>query len=337
MNMNLDLSNKPLVSVIIPIYNTRDYDLIKCINSIINQSYKNIEIILVDDGSNISNKKIIANFSRKEKKVNVFHIKNSGVSNARNVGINNSNGDYIMFVDADDWIDENCIELCIDNLLSGHNDYDIIFFGYKKVFDSKKYKVDFFNKNMEFDLSNSNSEKTIYNMKILGSSCMKLYKRSIIYNLFDVDLKNGEDVFFNYCNIVNVKKLSYIYGVYYNYNIHDESAVRSNDEEIVGRYLHTFSKMKNDDNINLLSLKYSFMAIALLVLSLNYCFPKKSTYYKNKSKLIRLLNLDDFKEMFSNIKYIRLPFSRKICIYFCKYRLLFLVYFTCFIKHMHDR
>lgn len=327
---------KTCVSVIIPIYNINDSLLIKSINSVINQTYKNIELLLVDDGSTISNKKICDEFAENDERIKVFHIENAGVSNARNVGIKESKGGYIMFVDADDWIDENCIETCINKNITNNKEYDIIFFGYKKVFNSKTITVDFFENDTEFNLSNNECKKKIYDMRVLGSSCMKIYKKSIINELFDIELKNGEDVYFNYCNIINANEICYVHNVYYNYNLHDNSAVRSSNEDIVNRYIKTFSKMQNNTNNNLISLKYSFIAISLLVLILNYCFPKKSSYFKNKSKLKKVLKQQEFKNMFANIKYIRLPLSRKIGVYLCKYRLLFLIYIMSKIKHKFD-
>ncbi len=327
---------KTLVSVIIPIYHINDSDLRKSIKSVINQTYKNIEILLVDDGSTVSNKQICDEFAKSDERIKVFHIENAGVSNARNVGIKESNGEYLMFVDADDWIDENCIEKCINKNVINNKDYDIIFFGYKKVFISKTITIDFFNDDVEFNLSNNECQNKIYDMRILGSSCMKIYKKSIISELFDVELKNGEDVYFNYCNIINVNEMCYVHDVYYNYNLHENSAVRNSDDDIVNRYIKTFSKMQNNTNNNLISLKYSFVAISLLVLTLNYCFPKKSSYFKNKSKLKKVLEQQEFKNMFNNTKYIRLPFSRKLGVYLCKYRLLFLVYIMSKIKHKCD-
>ena len=328
---------KICVSVIIPIYNINDLDLKKSIKSILNQTYSNIEIILVDDGSTVSNKKICDEFAKNDERIKTLHIENAGVSNARNVGIKESKGEYIMFVDADDWIDKNCIEACISKNITNNKEYDIIFFGYKKVFNSKTITVDFFENDLEFCLLNDESKKKIYDMRILGSSCMKIYKKSVIKELFDVELKNGEDVYFNYCNIINAKELFYVHNVYYNYNLHDNSAVRNGSEGIVDRYIKTFSKMQNNTNIDLISLKYSFIAISLLVLILNYCFPKNSSYFMNKTKLIKVLNRKEFKDMLVNMKYIRLPFSRKIGIYLCKYRLLFLIYIMSIIKHNRDK
>lgn len=99
----------PLVSVVVPINNTEKY-LIKCVNSIIAQSYKNIEIILVDDGSTDSSPALCEELKKTDERISVIHKENGGLSSARNEGINRASGDYIMFIDSDDELAESSIE-----------------------------------------------------------------------------------------------------------------------------------------------------------------------------------------------------------------------------------
>ena len=98
-----------LVSVIVPIYNVEKY-LEKCIESIVNQTYKNLEIILVDDGSQDNCPAMCDEWTQKDSRIKVIHKKNGGLSSARNAGLEVSNGEYISFVDSDDWLDENTFE-----------------------------------------------------------------------------------------------------------------------------------------------------------------------------------------------------------------------------------
>lgn len=95
---------KPLVSVIVPIYNVEKY-LSKCIESIINQTLSNIEIILINDGSTDSSGVIADNYAKNDSRIKVIHKKNGGQGSARNIGIELASGEYIGFVDSDDWID----------------------------------------------------------------------------------------------------------------------------------------------------------------------------------------------------------------------------------------
>ncbi|MGL6168239.1 MAG: glycosyltransferase family 2 protein, partial [Fusobacteriaceae bacterium] len=94
------------ISVIIPVYNTEKY-LRRCLESIINQSLKEIEIIIVNDGSPDGSSKIIDEFSQKDKRIKVINKKNGGISSARNVGLKKSLGEYVIHIDSDDWIEHN--------------------------------------------------------------------------------------------------------------------------------------------------------------------------------------------------------------------------------------
>lgn len=103
------MKNKPLVSVIVPIYNVKKY-LEPCIDSILKQTYQNLEIILVDDGASDGSEKIVDEYAKKDKRISVIHQKNSGQSRARNVGIDRARGEYISFIDGDDEVAPNFIE-----------------------------------------------------------------------------------------------------------------------------------------------------------------------------------------------------------------------------------
>lgn len=102
-------NNKPLISIVVPIYNTGSY-LQKCIESLINQSYENIEIILVNDGSTDNSKQICDDYKEKDSRIKVIHKKNEGVSRARNTGIHHSTGGYLCFVDGDDFVMQDYVE-----------------------------------------------------------------------------------------------------------------------------------------------------------------------------------------------------------------------------------
>ena len=124
----------PLISIIIPAYNIEDY-IGTCLDSLLKQTYKNLEIIVVDDGSSDNTGKIVDEYTIKYKNIKVIHKKNAGVSAARNSGLDLASGDYIGFVDGDDTVDEEMFEILINNAIK--YDADISHCGYKMVFPSR--------------------------------------------------------------------------------------------------------------------------------------------------------------------------------------------------------
>lgn len=134
----------PIVSIIVPVYNVEKY-LERSIGSLIDQSYRNIEIILIDDGSTDTSSIICDKYACKDRRIKVKHIQNAGVSNARNIALDMATGDYISFVDADDWLDNHFIEESLD--------------------DMQKYKTDILLGNFYFEYENGVSKQGLENLQ----------------------------------------------------------------------------------------------------------------------------------------------------------------------------
>ena len=109
------------ISVIVPVYNVEQY-LERCVDSIINQTYKNLEIILVNDGSTDNSGQLCDELAKKDDRIRVIHKKNGGLSDARNVGIDEAESELIGFIDSDDYIDEDMYELLINNMKNANAD-----------------------------------------------------------------------------------------------------------------------------------------------------------------------------------------------------------------------
>lgn len=127
-----------LVSVIVPIYKVEEF-LDRCVKSILNQTYKNLEVFLVDDGSPDNCPKMCDDWAKKDKRIKVIHKPNGGLSDARNAGLDVANGDYICFVDSDDFIHEKYVETLLNNLEETNSDLSVCAFC--KVYEGKDYKA----------------------------------------------------------------------------------------------------------------------------------------------------------------------------------------------------
>ncbi|RWS41895.1 glycosyltransferase family 2 protein [Bacillus mycoides] len=213
---------KPIVSVIVPIYNVERY-INRCIKSVLGQTYENFELLLVDDGSSDNSGKICDEYAKRDNRIIVKHISNSGVSNARNLGIKYATGEWLLFLDGDDILEFNTIEIICKNIRE-HKDMDMLI-------GSFKY-------NIAHDIVCANNEdsykKGIDIVREYGlwkvKTCMGAFavKKEIIdkNNIsFHITTKYGEDVeFINYC-LVNSCKVKLTAEYFLNYMIHNESAV----------------------------------------------------------------------------------------------------------------
>lgn len=183
------------ISVIVPVYNVQAY-LGACIESILKQTYSNLEIILVDDGSSDRSGEICDLYAKNDSRIIVVHKKNGGVSAARNTGIELSSGDYITFVDSDDTIDPDMYELLLDFALQ--YDADIAHCGYKHIVGEEVRLV---HDTKEVIIQNEEEALRclIGGIKFGGSLWNKLFRRSLVADLrLREDIKTNEDILYNF-------------------------------------------------------------------------------------------------------------------------------------------
>ena len=172
-------NEKPLISIIVPIYNAEIY-LDKCIKSILNQSYDNFELILVNDGSADNSANIVKKYMENDKRIIYLNQKQSGVSAARNNGINNAHGDFITFIDADDMIEKDYLEYLLSLFSNRNIDVTLSTFPFKIKNDSKKNKQIMDDKVNEMSGIDATKEMLLY--KIVISSWNKMFKTELIKN-----------------------------------------------------------------------------------------------------------------------------------------------------------
>lgn len=209
-----------MISIVVPVYNNEKF-LDKCVESILHQTFQDWELILVNDGSQDFSAKICNEFVHKDKRIKVIHKSNGGVSSARNAGIERATGEYIMFVDSDDWIEPN---LC-DSLLSGAHGCDLAIGGYTalRVNSLEKHVAD--KCIILFPKEFSGVFSKLYECNLLNTPCSKLYKRDIIMKQrFDVNARLGEDFLFNLIYIEHCKTISIIPTSGYIYNMKNENS-----------------------------------------------------------------------------------------------------------------
>lgn len=322
------MEEKTLISIIVPIYNIKEEYLSKCIESLINQSLKNIEILLVDDKSTNNSLDICEKYAKMDKRIKVLEKKHEGVSATRNLGLKNAKSPYIMFVDGDDWIDNKCCEEAYKQAQEG---FDIVSWSYFKEYESgKREKIEIF-KQDRISKDDSN-EFDYYDMRILGSTCMKLYSKHVIgEERFNEKLINGEDVEFNFRIFKKINSIKFINKNYYNYVIRKDSTVRKYNSSMVENYNITFDAMEKEVDYNDEKRSngfFSFVAISFLMILLNFIFSKQNAMsYKEKVKLAKnISNTDTYKKMLRNINKLNIPITRKLPIIFAKYHLYFLLY-----------
>ena len=180
-----------LVSVIIPIYNVEKY-IVKTVESVMKQDYSNIEIILVDDGSPDDSGKIIDELKAKDSRIICIHKENGGVSSARNAGIDIANGEYVTFIDGDDWVEPNYISYLLSLILKYNCDVGMSKNNYSVV-DSKSIDADYL-------ISDMQAIESIYLGNIFVAVWNKIYRMSVIKTnniRFDESIWYGEGMLFN--------------------------------------------------------------------------------------------------------------------------------------------
>ena len=296
-----------LISIIIPVYNIEKY-INQCVNSVLNQSYKKIEIILVDDGSKDKTSIICDDFCNLDDRIQVIHKKNEGSSSARNIGILKSKGEYIIFLDGDDyWDDSEFLNKAINNLKESKA--SIINFGFKKLYENtnqiEKSQYVFDRNCIDFRDKKTTLKYLISNNLYISSSCNKIIKKDLILKnkIFFRDDLVCEDIEWSARLLIHADVLDVINISPYVYRQRKDSKT------------HTFDTKNVEDLIKSINLciyyekevtKYNneymgyiaFQYVTLLIIK-NFVDKKKLKQYKSQiSNLSFLLKYDLNKRVY---------------------------------------
>ena len=328
---------KDLISVIVPIYNVEKY-LAECIESIIKQTYKNLEIILINDGSTDSSCEICNEYKEKDNRNKVINKKNEGVSSARNTGIDVSKGSYLTFVDSDDWIEDNFVEILYNK--AKEKNADVVLCGYNRIIGNSQDSINFVKKEYEF-ASEEYLINTLNPQTGFGFCHMKLFEKKCIRSVrFKEDLKVGEDALFNEEISANIKKAIFIEKNLYNYRINANSVVRKFDVNYVEKYQKAMTESKKyilenfEKNQIVRQNYYNYVAYHVLLIAVNYCFHPNSQ--NGKCKLRDVCNINEFKECIKKCNYENLSLTRKITLFTIKYKMYDVTKIICKIRQKQN-
>lgn len=325
------------ISVIVPIYNIENY-LDRCLRSLINQTYKNIEIILINDGSKDSSLKICEKYKKTDERIQIITQTNKGLSEARNTGIKYAQGDYISFVDGDDWLNRDCFENCIKFL---DNSVDILMFSYIREYGNKSVPTLVF-ENSYLEWKGKEIETGLIRrligpvgeelerpnrMEDLNPVWNKIYKSDILKEKKFVDTKiiGTEDLWFNLTAFSEAQKIIFIKDFYYHYNKENGSSLtrKYNQNLFIGwKTLYSYIRLYiNEQNLNRKIYSDALnnrIIINLLALSRNVVISDLK-YTQKMKELKNILNDALYQEVFQKFEFHSLSNKWKV-FYYCCYK-----------------
>ena len=317
-----------LVTIIVPVYNTEKY-VEKCLESIVNQTYQKLEVILVDDGSTDKSKEICIRYKEKDDRIKLIEQKHGGVGKARNTALENVKGKYVYFLDSDDYLENDCIEKLLAKLKETNS--DIVICGYNRVYNEK---IEKFIVQKNETLNNLELLKRILEVQGgFGYCCGKLWKIETIKDIkFNTDLKIAEDALFCMETCKNMEKIYIMNEALYNYKFNENSAVRKYDENFVDDILKSMKVAKNylekeyKGNEKIINKLNNYIAYHILLITVNYCFNDKNglNFIEQIERLKTICNIEEFKIAIKKSDYEGLSITRKITLFTLKYKLYFI-------------
>lgn len=212
------------ISIIVPVYNVEKY-LDRCIKSILGQTFRDFEVILINDGSTDNSANICDRYSKKDERIKVIHKNNEGVSKARNLGIKLARGNYLVFVDSDDWIENDFLELLYKGIKQLNT--DIVISGY--VYEKNGKIINNFKKSVEKIFSRDEIRYEFFKQdKFLWTIYDKIFKKELFVNKnFNSNLKIGEDMLLCWQLLNSVNNIGYIPLYKYHYDISASNTMTS--------------------------------------------------------------------------------------------------------------
>lgn len=297
------------ISIIVPVYNAEQY-LKQCLDSVKEQSFKNFECICIDNKSTDKSRELIQRYVKNDQRFIYLQEECSGPSYARNTGLNNVTGDYITFIDADDYIADDYLEKYLHVAIE--NNADLVFGSYT----SNEHQIENYSitDGTKYNLINNLADKTG------GVVWAKLYKRAVIHNIrFDEAFKMREDLEFNLRVLNNIEKVCYINNYGYYYRVNDNSLSRKTAADISIRTQQTtqilqllFQNQTNGDAIDIFLKKMIFWdAVSIVSMKQNLKLITDSTSFMMYKKFICCETVRDYI-FFGLLKHNRIRLARMV-------------------------
>lgn len=284
-----------LISVIIPVYNVEKY-FKRCIDSVLRQNYSNIEIIIIDDGSKDNSGNLCDECAKKDSRITVFHKENGGLSSARNFGLERVSGEYVCFIDSDDFIHENYISFMYDKIIK--NDADICYCKSTKFTDDVQIKNEIENEKTVVIEKEEAIKQLLLNDGIIKNYIpLALYKKSLFDNIRFPEGSNFEDIATTYKILDASKKIIVNNKILYYYFINNDGITQKmKKQDIIDRFNNMNEREKfinrHYPNLQKVSDKYMFRIYLVILKDLikNY-FPeiiKDSFFIEVRNRIIRM-------------------------------------------------
>lgn len=325
------MEEKPLVSIIVPIFNVEKY-LSECIDSILSQTYANIEIILIDDGSTDKSAQICDVYAAKDKRISVIHKINEGVSAARNDSLKVANGQLIMFVDSDDWIDPETCETAVSAM--EESDADVVMWTYISENNGNQSRKIIFSSDTVFEGADVKEKlhrrlfgltgEELAHPELADSFCPvwgKLYKKEILNNNISFvnlsEIGSYEDGLFNIEVFSKVEKAVYLNKCLYHYRKENASSVTSGyRKDLFEKWQHLFYLMQEYIDENNLPSNYQAALnnrIALSIVGLGLNIMSCDCRAAEKIKMIKeIIKSERYKKAYKDLCFIYFPVHWKL-------------------------
>lgn len=316
------------ISIIIPVYNC-EKTIEKCLNSIMNQTYKNIEIIVINDGSTDNTGKVIKGLMDEDKRIIYVENTNKGVSYSRNCGVKFASGNYITYVDSDDWLDENCIYEIINKIKP---EDDFIRYNFNviggKSFSNELYEL----KDCTYNLNYEENRKKVMqhfltnNKKVPNLVFLLVIKSDIAKKIFfNEKLTMMEDVDYYLQLFLSCDVCTFIDSKKYNYYVNPDSVThapenyKKNILGIINANISIINQIKNTQYSSLIKeINTNHVRIITNYISMMFSWSEDEA----KMLIKELMCNRNFKELIKAIKYKYLPLKNKIILVFIRYKLL---------------